>query len=130
MSNRFSPLIPFPPLQPNSKFVNIHRTLATRIMTRALRNHGSCLCCLITEHEQLLCPDDGDAVIALLQAHPQALLVYNQNADSLQLKNRIAARDGQYRIEVFQDTKGVFGLRAYRCDGKEQVPVTLAFSDG
>jgi len=109
--------------------VNIHRTLATRIMSRALRNHGSCLCCLITEDEQLLCPDDGDAVIELLQAHPQAILVYNQNADSLQLKDRVASHDGQYRIEVSEDTKGVFGLRAYRCDGKVQVPVTLEFSD-
>lgn len=129
MSNRFSPPIPFPRLQPNSKIVNIHRSLATRIMTRALRNHANCLCCLITEDKQLLCPDDSDAVIELLQTHPQAILVYNQNADSLQLIDRISARDGQYRIEVFQDTEGVFGLRAYRCDGKLQVPVTLAFSD-
>ena len=109
--------------------MKIKRTLANQIMSRAIRNHETCLLCLLSGRDKLNCPDDCAEIPALLEADPQAVLVYNQNADSLQLKERIAWRDGQQTIEVFQDTEGVFGLRAWRLDGKLQVPVTLEYLD-
>jgi xanthine dehydrogenase iron-sulfur cluster and FAD-binding subunit A len=109
--------------------VKIKRTLANKIMTRAIRDHETCLLCILSGGAKLLCPDDCDDISPLLESHPEAVLVYNQNTNSLQLKDRIAWRDGQQSIEIFQDTEGVFGLRAWQLDGKLQTPVTLEYFD-
>ena len=98
-------------------------------MTRAIRDHETCLLCILSDAEKLLCPDDCDDIVALLESHPDAVLIYNQNSSSLQLKDRIAWHDGQQSIEIFQDTQGVFGLRAWQLDGKLQIPVTLEYFD-
>ena len=98
-------------------------------MTRAIRDHETCLLCLLAQNQTLHCDEVCEDIPALLEEDPQAVLVYNQNADSLQLKDSIVWRDGQQSIEIFQETEGVFGLRAWRLDGKLQTPVTLEYLD-
>jgi len=109
--------------------VKIKRTIANQIMTHAIRNHETCLLCVLKNNENLHCSNACEEIPALLEKDPVAVLVYNQNADSLQMKDRIAWHDGQQSIEVFQDTEGVFGLRAWQLDGKLQTPVTLEYFD-
>ena len=109
--------------------MQIKRTLANKIMTLALRKHETSLFCLLPQDEKLICAEDCDNLRELWRKSPQALLVYNQNPHSLEMKDCIEYQDGQCSIEVFQDTEGVFGLRAWRIQGKLQTPIELELSD-
>jgi len=98
-------------------------------MTQANRLMESSLLCILQQDETLLCAGAGEEINQLMQQHPDATLIYNQNPHSLQAKDSIEYSDGQQTIEIFQDTEGVFGLRAYQLKGKMQTPVTLELSD-
>jgi hypothetical protein len=67
----------------------------------------------------------------LEQARQQAgaIRVYNQHPQALEAVEALPAADGERRIEIFQDTEGVFGLRAWQVHGKLQQPVALEFAD-
>ncbi len=104
--------------------MQIRRTVATHIMSRALSVHETSLLGIL-DRDEILYAADAAELDELVKAHPDAALVYNQNELALQVLEQIAQPDGQYSLEVFQDTEGVFGLRAYRMQGKVQTPVTL-----
>ncbi len=109
--------------------MHIKRTLANKIMTLALRKHETSLFCLLSQDEKLICAQDCDDLRELWRQSPQALLVYNQHPRSLEMQDCIEYRQGQCSIEVFQDTEGVFGLRAWCIQNKLQTPIELELSD-
>ena len=88
-----------------------------------------CLIGILNANEQLINAYTLEEFKQLLNDHPASILFFNQSPLAREINNSIVHADGQQHIEVFQETKGVFGLRAYRQIGKIQTPVTLELSD-
>ena len=109
--------------------MKIPRSLATHLMQRALRHEDSPLLALI-DGDRLNYIDDAAQWQRQATQAPTAIRVYNQHPSALQAIEGLPPHDGERRIEIFQDTEGVFGLRAYRIDGKLATPVTLEFEEG
>ena len=57
---------------------------------------------------------DQDQLQAGLDANLGAIIVYNQQADALELVGNLRVASGQIYIEIRQDTKGMLGLQALR----------------
>ena len=55
---------------------------------------------------------DQNQLQASLEAHPEAIIVYNQQVEALALVDRLTVPGSQVFIEVRQDTRGVLGLHA------------------
>jgi hypothetical protein len=66
---------------------------------------------------------DQNQLQASLDKNPQAIIVYNQQADARALVEKLKTPATQVYIEIRQDTKGVLGLHAIRYRG--QKPQTL-----
>lgn len=98
-------------------------------MDMASRLMDSCLLGIMDKDEKILYAYTSDEIKQLISNHPQSILFYNQSPQAIEIKDKIDSADGQQHIEIFQDTVGVFGLRAYRLKGKIQTPVTLELSD-
>ena len=111
------------------KSVKIKRTLATHIMSRAISLSDQSLTGIITPNGALQFIDDVEQINQTLHKSPDSILIYNQSRGSSQIKDQIQHYDGQRCIEIFQDTRGVFGLRAYLQIGKMQTPVKLELDD-
>ncbi len=109
--------------------MKIPRSLATHLMQRALRHEDSPLLALIDDHRLNYIDDTAEWQQKAAEA-PAAIRVYNQHPEAQQATEELPAQDGERRIEIFQDTEGVFGLRAYRIEGKLATPVTLEFEEG
>jgi len=109
--------------------VKIKRTTANKIMSLANQLADDCLLGIMSENEKLIQVYTDKELKQVMSAYPESILVYNQSPQSIQIRDTIEYSDGQKNIEVFQETKGVFGLRAYRQIGKIQTPVTLELSD-
>lgn len=97
-------------------------------MARALALQGGSLLGVLAS-DGMHYADDAAEFETLLMHHPDATLLHNQNEEAMRAIEQIEHVDGQRSIEVFQDTEGVFGLRAYRMEGKLQTPITLEFRD-
>ena len=108
--------------------MKIPRSLATRLMQRALRHQEDAQLALIIDHQPRYF-HSGEEWIEQAQRQTDAIRVYNQHPLALEAVEALPAADGERRIEIFQDTEGVFGLRAWQMDGKLQKPVTLEFAD-
>lgn len=98
-------------------------------MSLANRLDDDCLLGIMDIDENLIQAFTNDELNQLMEKYPQATLVYNQSPQSIEIRDTVEYQDGQKYIEVFQDTVGVFGLRAYLLKGKIQTPVTLELSD-
>lgn len=109
--------------------MKIARTLATHLMQRALRHEDSPLLALIDGRQQLSTSDSPEAWLRQAAAAPDAIRVYNQHPEAQAIVESLPTHDGERRIEIFQDTEGVFGLRAYCLDGKLARPVALEFDE-
>ena len=105
------------------------RTTATQIMTRAQAAQGRCLLGLIDVNESVHYCDDPQQLAPLLERYPAAALLYNQHPDVIAFIESLPLADRQYSIEIFQDTEGVFGLRCYQRQGKMQTPVEMHFRE-
>lgn len=98
--------------------LTIRRTCGNRIITRALNAEGRPLVALLLPGAENceICVDAQQ-----LQERPgaesEAIIVYNQHADSIALIDGLEAGPAQVFIEMRQDTKGVLGLQAYRKRG-------------
>jgi hypothetical protein len=108
--------------------MKIARSLATRLMQRALRHEDSPLLALIDD-QRLIQAESPEGWLRQAADSPRAVRVYNQHPEALAIVESLPALDDERRIEIFQDTEGVFGLRAYRFDGKLARPETLAFDE-
>ncbi len=98
-------------------------------MAQANRLADSIYLGIMDNSEKLMNATGLDDIKILMSDHPGSTLIYNQNSDTRQIKNQIEFLDGQKTIEIFQDTEGVFGLRAYHQQGKIQIPITLELND-
>lgn len=98
-------------------------------MSQAIQRMDGCLLGIIRTDQTILCAHSLDEINRLLQDDPDATLFYNQGPKAIEIKDGIQLIDGQQCIEIFQDTEGVFGLRAYLLIGKIQTPITLELSD-
>ena len=65
----------------------------------------------------------------LLGQHNNPVIIFNQHDQAIEYVDQLTHINGQHSIEVFQDTQGVFGLRAYCQTGKIQTPETLELFD-
>lgn len=109
--------------------MQIQRTTATHIMSRAMQLQGDILLAVMDSDESVTYCMSAQEMQQLIQEHPDAIWIHNQNPQAIEAMENLIFNDGQRSIEVFQDTRGVFGLRAYRMKGKIQTPVTLELSD-
>ena len=93
----------------------IRREASYRIITRALERAGQPLVGLLeADAEDCRTGLDPDQLRATLEAEPQAIIVYNQQADAMLLVDSLPATPKWIYIEIEQDTKGVLGLYAHR----------------
>jgi hypothetical protein len=102
--------------------LTIQRSCSYRIITRAVSLEGQPLVALLmpgaSDCEPCL---DRDQLQASLDARPEAIIVYNQHTDALEMVDSLKVPREQVFIEIRQDTKGVLGLHAIsnRDDGPE-----------
>ena len=101
-------------------------------MSRAASYPQSCLLALVETEgnaERVRFARDESEMQQMIESLPGSPLVYNQHECAVAFVEAQALVDGQYTIEVFQETEGVFGLRAYLLDGKMQRPEILEFRE-
>lgn len=107
----------------------IHRTTATKIMSKAIALQDQNLLGILDQNDQIVFCHNEEDMKTLINTHHDSTWIYNQNQDAIDIMDQLNYSDGQQCIEIFQDTEGVFGLRAYRQMGKIQTPITLELSD-
>ncbi|MDH3386687.1 MAG: hypothetical protein OEN02_02180 [Gammaproteobacteria bacterium] len=106
--------------------LTIKRTCSNRIITRALESEGRPLLALLMPGAEdcEICAG-RDQLQAGLAANPEAMIVYNQQADAIAQVESLAVPPEQVFIEVRQDTKGVLGLEAYHKKGHQPEALEL-----
>jgi len=109
--------------------MQIKRTTATKIMSRAISSNSTCLLAVLDENEAIHYAANESEFHTLTTSHPNAIWVHNQNPMAIECMEQLTYADGQFILEVFQDTEGVFGLRAYQMIGKMQTPVLLELEE-
>ena len=104
--------------------LTIKRTCSNKIITRAIGSEGQPLVALLEPGaEDCEVCIDRDRLQASLEANPEAMIVYNQQADAIALVESLEVTPAQVFIEIRQDTKGVLGLQAYH--KKDHAPEAL-----
>ena len=81
------------------------------------------------DHENIVYADSTQQMSEFVQQHIKHSLIFNQHAEAIEFIDLLPRVDGQHSIEIFQDTDGVFGLRAYCQLGLMQTPEILELSD-
>lgn len=105
--------------------LTIKRRCSYRIITRAVHLNDKPLVALLipgADDCEPICLDQNQ-LQASLDANPDAIIVYNQQAEAFALVACLNVSTAQIFIEIRQDTKGVLGLHAIR--KREQGPETL-----
>ena len=98
-------------------------------MSRAITGNNQCLLGTLDEEGQLQFCNDPETMLSLVEGIPNPVWICNQHEEAQQWIDLHPPADGQQIIEIFQDTEGVFGLRAYRQIGKMQTPAVLELGD-
>ena len=102
----------------------IKRSCSYRIITRAVQMADQPLVALLMPGGEDCEPClDQHQLQASLDASPEAVIVYNQQANARALVKSLKTPATQILIEIRQDTKGVLGLHAFRY--QDQEPETL-----
>ena len=108
--------------------LTIKRSCSYRIITRAVQMEGQPLVALLMPAGEDCEPClDQHQLQARLDANPQAIIVYNQQADARALVENLKTPAAQIFIEIRQDTKGVLGLHAFRHRGQTRVTLELIY---
>ena len=104
--------------------LTIKRSCSYKIITRAVQMDAQPLVALLMPAGEDCEPClDQHQLQASLDASPEAIIVYNQQAEARALVESLNTTAAQIYIEIRQDTKGVLGLHAFRHRG--QKPETL-----
>ncbi len=104
--------------------LTIKRTCSNKIITRALDTEDRPLVALLMPGaEDCEVCLDREQLQTRLEADPQAMIVYNQQADAVALVESLEVTPAQVFIEIRQDTRGVLGLQAYH--KKDHAPEAL-----
>ncbi len=98
-------------------------------MARAISLNNGCLLAILDDTGNLHFATNQSDFQALAATTPGAIWIHNQNPEAIETMEQMIYADGQLSLEVFQDTEGVFGLRAYKMDGKIQTPVILELKE-
>ena len=109
--------------------MKISRTTATQIMTKAINSPDNLLLAVLFDNQTTYYSGSTEEIDRYMSKHQQAVLIFNQHPDAIDYIEFMTRSEGQQMIEIFQDTEGVFGLRAYNQQGKIQTPVTLQLTD-
>ena len=106
--------------------LTIKRTCSNKIITRARECEGQPLVALLEPNaEDCEVCLDRNQLQTRLDADPQTMIVYNQQADAIALVESLDVDPAQVFIEIRQDTKGVLGLQAYHKKGHEPEALEL-----
>ncbi len=106
--------------------LTIKRTCSNRIITRALESEGKPLVALLSAGaEDCEVCVDAHELQAGLTADPDAIVVYNQQADAVALVENLTVAPARVFIEIRQDTLGVLGLQAYHKKDHTPEPLEL-----
>lgn len=106
--------------------LTIKRTCSNRIITRALASEQQPLVALLEPGaEDCEVCFDPDQLQARLDASPETIIVYNQQADAIALVQTLVVDPARVFIEIRQDTKGVLGLQAYHQKNREPEALEL-----
>ncbi len=93
--------------------LRIKRSCSYKIITRAVQLGGRPLVALLMPGAEDCEPClDKNQLQASLETYPDAIIVYNQQADAFELVKNLAVPGTQIYIEIRQDTRGVLGLHA------------------
>ena len=104
--------------------LTIKRSCSYRIITRAVQMEDQPLVALLMPGgEDCESCVDQNQLQTSLDKNPQAIIVYNQQAEARAIVENLKTPATQIYIEIRQDTKGVLGLHAIRYRG--QTPETL-----
>jgi len=95
--------------------LTIQRSASYRIITRAVNLDAQPLVALLAPGAEdcELC-SDLQQLQAGLDACPESIVVYNQQAEARALVDQLRLPASQVFIEIRQDTRGVLGLHALR----------------
>ena len=108
--------------------LTIRRAASYRIITRALEHDNRPLVGLLARDADDCEPClDPDQLRAKLDANPDAIIVYNQQADAVSLVDTLETSPDRIYIEIEQDTKGVLGLYAHRRAAGERETLELVY---
>ena len=106
--------------------LTIKRECSNKIITRALNCEDRPLVALLMPDAEDCEPClDRDQLQARLDSSPEAMIVYNQQADAITLVESLRVSPAQIFIEVRQDTKGVLGLQAFHKKNREPEAMEL-----
>lgn len=104
--------------------LTIKRSCSYRIITRAVQMDDQPLVALLMPEGEDCEPClDRHQLQVSLNNNPQAIIVYNQQAEARALVDKLITSPAQIFIEIRQDTKGVLGLHALR--HRDRQPETL-----
>ncbi len=100
--------------------LTIKRNCSYRIITRAVQLGDQPLVALLMPGGEDCEPClDQNQLQARLDASPQAIVVYSQQAKARTIVESLNTSSSQIYIEIRQDTKGVLGLHAIRYRGQK-----------
>ena len=108
--------------------IKIKRTCTNKIISRALDVEDQPLVAILRPGA-----DDCEPCLDLQQLEKQlskytdAIIVYNQHADSAKLIDKLSVLPDQVFIEIRQDTRGVLGLHAIRRHRHQQETLELIY---
>ena len=95
--------------------MTIKRSCSYRIITRAVNAEDRPLVALLDQGADDCKPClEADQLQATIDAQPDVVIVYNQQARARELVNQLNLTQDQVFIEIRQDTRGVLGLHALR----------------
>jgi|GEM_PF-810250 len=104
--------------------LTIKRSCSYRIITRAVQMGDQPLVALLMPGGEDCEPClDLNQLQAGLDNSPEAIVVYNQQAEAKVMVEKLKTPASQIYIEIRQDTRGVLGLHAIRY--RNQEPETL-----
>jgi hypothetical protein len=108
--------------------LTIKRSCSYKIITRAVQMAGQPLVALLLPggEDCKPCLDQHQFQVSL-DANPEAIIVYNQQADAQALVEKLEPHAAQIYIEIRQDTKGVLGLHAFHRQGKKPETLELIY---
>ena len=108
--------------------LTIKRTCTNKIITRALQLEGQPLIAILLPGADDCNPcENEDQLLELLEQNPDAMIVYNQHADAINLMNNLPSPTDRVFIEIRQDTKGVLGLQAEHRSSAGKEPLELDY---
>ena len=94
-------------------------------MSRALHDIDHCLLGVMDRQQSIFYAASSQQMNELIQQEKDGVLIFNQHPQAIDFMDQLPRIDGQHCIEVFQETAGVFGLRAYCQLGTLQTPEKL-----